>query len=114
MKIQNLPSQQLRTLKAPGERPQPPVEGPQDSFQPSPVQKPEPKFLPRLMGTVAAAGAAALGYYAGTSGSLLAGVASGAMIGTVVLGAVGLIAALLNYMGIDLQEYYEQFLDMLP
>ena len=30
------------------------------------------------------------------------------------LGAVGLIAALLDYMGIDLQEYYEQFLDMLP
>ena len=30
------------------------------------------------------------------------------------LGAVGLIAALLNYMGIDLQEYVEQFLDMLP
>ena len=30
------------------------------------------------------------------------------------LGAVGLIAALLNYMGINLQEYYEQFLDMLP
>lgn len=30
------------------------------------------------------------------------------------LGAVGLIAALLDYMGINLQEYYEQFLDMLP
>ena len=30
------------------------------------------------------------------------------------LGAVGLIAALLNYMGINLQEYFEQFLDMLP
>ncbi|OFT58732.1 hypothetical protein HMPREF3151_03405 [Corynebacterium sp. HMSC05H05] len=30
------------------------------------------------------------------------------------LGAVGMIAALLNYMGINLQEYYEQFLDMLP
>ena len=26
------------------------------------------------------------------------------------LGAVGLIVALLNYMGIDLQEYVEQFL----
>ena len=32
----------------------------------------------------------------------------------VALGAVGLIAALLDYMGIDLQEYVEQFLDMLP
>ena len=30
------------------------------------------------------------------------------------LGAVGLIAVLLDYMGINLQEYYEQFLDMLP
>ncbi|WP_268908201.1 hypothetical protein [Corynebacterium wankanglinii] len=30
------------------------------------------------------------------------------------LGAVGLIAALLDYMGINLQEYFEQFLDMLP
>ncbi|WP_210400154.1 metallophosphoesterase, partial [Corynebacterium sp. HMSC034A01] len=30
------------------------------------------------------------------------------------LGAVGMIAALLNCMGINLQEYYEQFLDMLP
>jgi len=25
-----------------------------------------------------------------------------------------LIAALLDYMGIDLQEHFEQFLDMLP
>jgi hypothetical protein len=92
MKIQNLPSQQLRTLRTPGEQPQqPPVSG--DSFQPGPVRKKsESMFLPKLVGTVAAVGAAALGYYAGASGSLLAGVASGAMIGTAVLGAVGLMA----------------------
>lgn len=30
------------------------------------------------------------------------------------LGAVGLVAALLIYMGINLQEHFEQFLDMLP
>lgn len=34
------------------------------------------------------------------------------LLGT--LGAVGLIAALLNYLGINLQKFYEQFLDMIP
>lgn len=98
MKIQNLPAQQLRTLKTMSEQPQQP-EGPKDSFQPGPVQKSEPRFLPRVIGAVAAAAAGALGYYAGASGSLLAGVASGAMIGTAVLGTVGLMADVANMMG---------------
>lgn len=98
MKIQNLPSQQLRTLKTPGERPQPPAEGPQDTFQPSPVSKPEPKFLPRVMRTVAAVGAAAIGFYAAASGSMLASVATGALAGAAVLGAAGMMADVANMM----------------